>query len=365
MADEKKDGLRQDAGKRGEDAQAAGAPNDSIAEKIDSEAHLSNAELELMADAQGGSGMEVKRIGYAQLIWRRFVRQKSAMVGLVILVVMVLLAVFGPFMTKFTYTDPDFTALNVPPNARHWFGTDGGGFDLFACVVHGLGRSLTIGIVYAVLTTIIAAIVGTAIAYARGIGEKVGMWLLDMLLIIPSFLLVAMIVRSASGTTGWITLILGLTAFGWIGYARTLRTMALSLRERDYVRAAKYMGVPPIRIIVRHLIPNLGSILILDTVLGVISGINSETAYSFLGLGIKAPDTSLGYLLSQGSSAMLSAPWVILIPSVVLIVLCVSMQLIGDGLRDAIDPYSRAAGKVEDDADAESKAEAEAAEPAL
>lgn len=320
------------------------------------EVHLTNAELELLADELGGSGGEVKRIGYFSLIGRRFVRQRSAMVGLVILIILIILAIFGPYMTPFTYTDPDFTALNVPPNPTHWFGTDGGGFDLFASVVHGLGRSLAIGIIYSVLTTIIAAVVGTSIAYVRGVPEKIVMWFLDMLLIIPSFLLVAMVVRASSGTEGWWMLIVGLTAFGWIGYARTLRTMALSLRERDYVRAAKYMGVSPIKTIIRHLIPNLGSILILDTVLGVIGGINSETAYSFLGLGIKAPDTSLGYLLSQGSSAMLSAPWVILIPSIVLIVLCVSMQLIGDGLRDAIDPYSRAAGTVEDDAEEDAAA---------
>ena len=308
---------------------------------------LTNAQRELEADAAGDG--TVKRISYAGLIWRRFMRQPSAVVGMVILLVMILIAVFGPYICEFDYTEPDFTALNVPPNARHWFGTDGGGFDLFACVVHGLGRSLVIGITYALLTTVIAAVVGTAIAYFRGVPEKIGMWILDMLMVIPSFLLVAMIVRAASGTQGWWMLILGLTAFGWIGYARTLRTMALSLRERDYVKAAKYMGVPSLKIIVKHLIPNLGSILIIDTVLGVIAGINSETAYSFLGLGIKAPDTSLGYLLSQGSSAMLSSPWVILIPSAVLIVLCVSMQLIGDGLRDAFDPFSRAAGKVNDE----------------
>lgn len=318
---------------------------------------LTNAELELKADSAGPG--EVKRISYGGLIARRFFRQRSAVVGLIILLVMVVIAIFGPLISPFDYTEPDFTAINVAPNARHWFGTDGGGFDLFACVVHGLGRSLVIGISYAILTTVIAAIVGTAIAYARGWGEKIGMWFLDMLLVIPSFLLVAMIVRAASGTQGWVMLIVGLTAFGWIGYARTLRTMALSLRERDYVRAAKYMGVPSFKIIVRHLIPNLGSILIIDTVLGVISGINSETAYSFLGLGIKAPDTSLGYLLSQGSSAMLTAPWIILIPSAVLIVLCVSMQLIGDGLRDAFDPYSRAAGTVEDDDDDSDKIEIE------
>ena len=310
---------------------------------------LTNAELELQADAAGAG--EVKRISYAGLIARRFFRQKSAIAGLIVLAVMVLIAVVGPMVCPYDYTEPDFAPINVPPNAQHWFGTDGGGFDLFACVAHGLGRSLVIGISYALLTMIIAAVIGTAIAYVRGWGEKIGMWILDMLLVIPSFLLVAMIVRAASGATGWLILILGLTAFGWIGYARTLRTMALSLRERDYVKAAKYMGVHPMRIIVRHLIPNLGSILIIDTVLGVIAGINSETAYSFLGLGIKSPDTSLGLILSQGSSAMLSGPWIVLIPSLVLVVLCVSMQLIGDGLRDAFDPYSRAAGSVDDDTD--------------
>ena len=310
---------------------------------------LTNAELELQADAAGAG--EVKRISYAGLIARRFFRQRSAIAGLIVLGVMVFIAVVGPIVCTYAYTEPDFAAITVPPNAQHWFGTDGGGVDLFACVAHGLGRSLVIGISSALLTMVIAAVIGTAIAYVRGWGEKVGMWILDMLLVIPSFLLVAMIVRAASGATGWLVLILGLTAFGWIGYARTLRTMALSLRERDYVKAAKYMGVHPMRIIVRHLIPNLGSILVIDTVLGVISGINSETAYSFLGLGIKSPDTSLGLILSQGSSAMLSGPWIVLIPSLVLVVLCVSMQLIGDGLRDAFDPYSRAAGSVDDDTD--------------
>lgn len=317
---------------------------------VSDDAGLTNAERELQADANTEK-KEVKRISYAGLIVRRFFRQRSAVIGLIILGIMVLIAIFGPMITSFNYRDADFTAINVAPNAKHWFGTDGAGIDLYACVVHGLGRSLTIGISYAILTTIISAIIGTAIAYVRGIPEKIGMWLLDMLMVIPSFLLVAMIVRASGGESGWLMLIFGLTAFGWIGRARTLRTMALSLRERDYVKAAKYMGVPSFIIIIRHLIPNLGSILIIDLVLAVIGGINSETAFSFLGLGIKAPDTSLGYLLSAGSSAMLTTPWMILIPSAFLIIVCVGLQLIGDGLRDAFDPYSRAAGSVEDQED--------------
>ena len=138
-----------------------------------------------------------------------------------------------------------------------------------------------------------------------------------------------------------------MTSFGWIGYARTLRTLTLSLREREYVRAAKFEGVSSFRIIVRHLVPNLGSVLIINTVLGVIGAINGETALSFLGLGIKAPDTSLGTLLNAGQSVVQTSPWVLLVPSAVLVLLTFSVQLIGDGLRDAIDPYSRSVGKAD------------------
>ena len=146
----------------------------------------------------------------------------------------------------------------------------------------------------------------------------------------------------AAGGSDWLWLAIGLTAFGWIGYARTLRTLTLSLRDREYIRAAKFMGVPSFTIIVRHLVPNLGSVLVINTVLGVIGAVTSETS-----LGIKAPDTSLGTLLNAGQSVVQTSPWVLIFPSVVLIVLTFSVQLIGDGLRDAIDPYSRSGGKAE------------------
>ena len=169
---------------------------------VSGKAGLTNAERELEADAKS-DGKEVKRISYAGLIVRRFFRQRSAVIGLVIIGIMVLIALFGKYLTPHSYQDADFTVIAQAPNANHWFGTDGAGIDLYACVVHGLGRSLTIGISYAVLTTIISAVIGTAIAYVRGIPEKIGMWLLDMLMVIPSFLLVAMIVRAAGGESGW------------------------------------------------------------------------------------------------------------------------------------------------------------------
>lgn len=310
---------------------------------------VSSKSQESVADkkANANSWGNFKRTGKITLYTRRFFRRPSAVVGLVLLVFLILLALFGSKISKWGYDEPDFTALATPPSAEHWLGTTPGGSDMYAMVVRGLGRSLSIGIVSSISITIIAAFVGTAISYFEGWFEQVGMWVLDMLLIVPSFLLIALIVSSATGGNDWLWLAFGMTSFGWIGYARTLRTLTLSLREREYVRAAKFEGVSSFRIIVRHLVPNLGSVLIINTVLGVIGAINGETALSFLGLGIKAPDTSLGTLLNVGQSSVMTSPWVLLVPSVVLVILTFSVQLIGDGLRDAIDPYSRSVGKAE------------------
>lgn len=290
---------------------------------------------------------DYRRTGRMTLYVRRFLRRPSAVFGVVLLLILLFFAVFGSKFSHWTYEDLDFTALGVAPNSDHWMGTTSGGSDLYAMVIRGLGRSMSIGFLSSILTTIIAAVVGAGIAFFEGWIEKIGMWFLDMLLVVPSFLLIAMIVRSSAGTSGWLWLTFGLTIFGWIGYARVLRTLTMSLRELEYVRAAKFMGVNPFRIILRHLIPNLGSVLIINTVLGVVGAVGSETSLSFLGLGIKAPDTSLGTLLNDGQSVAITAPWVLIFPSLVLIALTFSVQLIGDGLRDAIDPYSRSGGKAE------------------
>jgi peptide/nickel transport system permease protein len=310
---------------------------------------MADLELNVTAAAldteRGDTPERLRRTGRFALIARRFARRPSAVVGVVLLLLLVGFAFLGPRIAPWGYDEPDFLALAAPPGGEHWLGTTPGGSDVFALIARGLGRSLAIGILSSVAITVIAAIVGTAVAFFEGWFERVGMWVLDMLLVVPSFLLIAMIVRSSSGSSGWLWLTLGITAFGWVGYARVLRTLTLSLRELEYVHAARYMGVRPFTIIRRHLIPNLGSVLIIQTVLGVVTAVNSETALSFLGLGIKAPDTSLGTILQGGQSVVLTAPWVLIAPSVVLILLTFSVQLIGDGLRDAIDPHSRSGGK--------------------
>ncbi|KAB8289895.1 ABC transporter permease [Bifidobacterium avesanii] len=298
------------------------------------------------AESKDGKKKEVKHLSYGALIARRFFRQPSAVVGVVILAVLIFFALFGSYVGQWGYDEPDFMALAAPPSSSHWLGTDPGGSDLYALVVHGLGKSLLIGVITSVATMAIASIYGTAIAFFGGWVERVGMWILDCLLVIPSFLLIAMLVRAANAKAGWIWLVVGLTAFGWVGYARIIRTMTLSLRERDYIKAARFMGVGSFKIILRHLVPNLASMIIINTVLGVVGAVNSETALSFLSVGIKPPDTSLGAILQTGQSTIQTAPWILLVPSVALILLTFSMQLIGDGLRDALDPNSAAGGKV-------------------
>ncbi|MFY4717317.1 ABC transporter permease [Streptomyces sp. LaBMicrA B280] len=276
--------------------------------------------------------------GLGRLYLRRFLRNRLAVAGVVILVLLVLFAAFGDRLTTFTYTDTDFTALTQPPSGLHWFGTNQGGNDIYACAVHGLQRSLTIAVSVSALTIVLAAIIGSGAAYFGGRVERVTLAVIHFLLIVPSFLILALVSHRLAGD--WRVLIVVLTVFGWMSTARVIWSVSTSLRERDYVKAAEFMGVGPLRIILRHIIPNLGSLLIVNLTLGVVATVLSETALSFLGFGVQTPDVSLGTMLADGASTITSAPWLFAFPAGLVVLLTVSMTLIGDGLRDALDPTS-------------------------
>ena len=272
-----------------------------------------------------------QRVGLSkfQLYSRRFFRNIPADIGLAVFVILALMAAFGRFLTPWSYDEMDVLSFSQAPSATHWFGTDGAGFDIFAQTVHGLGRSMIIGIVVSVCTIAIAAIIGCLAAYLGGRWESAILSVIHFLLIIPSFLLTALIVGSSKGD--WKMLMLVLTLTGWMYSAR--------------VMAARFMGVGGLRTVVRHIVPNIGSLLIINATLGVISAIMSETGLSFLGLGVKPPDVSLGNLLSSGTNSVNSLPWTFWFPALVLVFLTVSMALIADGLRDALDPNSAAGGR--------------------
>jgi peptide/nickel transport system permease protein len=289
------------------------------------------------------AGVDVARFASRRaLVLRRFVRNKPAVVSLVLLVLLFVSCYALPPLLPYSYTDLDYYALQQPPTTDHWFGTNALGQDLLAQTLRGMQKSMLIGVCVAFISTIIAATVGSIAGYFGGWRDRTLMWVVDLLLVVPGFLLVAIVTPrlSQSGRVFW--LIILLSVFSWMISSRIVRGMTMSLRDREFVAAARYMGVSNWRIIVRHIVPNVASILIIDTALNVGIAILAETGLSFLGFGIQPPDVSLGTLIADGTKSATTFPWVFLFPAGVLVLIVMCANLTGDGLRDALDPGSRA-----------------------
>lgn len=288
------------------------------------------------APEQDRSGKSNSR---GRLLLRRFFRNRMAVVGLVFFIGLFVFAFVGPHFTKWSYKDLDFENFRTGPSSTHYFGTDQAGQDVYAQTLRGMQKSLIIGLLTAVLTTGIAAFVGSAAAYFGGMVDRFLMWIVDLLLVIPSFLIIAILSPSFRGKT-WLIFVVLLAVFSWMITARAIRSMTLSLREREYVTAARYMGVNPMTIIGRHVLPNIASYLIVDVTLNVGGAILGEASLSFFGFGIQAPDVSLGTLLSAGQASATTYPWLFGFCGGLLVLIILSVNFIGDGLRDAFDPNS-------------------------
>lgn len=285
-----------------------------------------------------------KRMSKWSLYRRRFMRNRPAVAGVIIFLLLVLFAIFGQMLAKYDHIELDFLNLGTPPSAEHWFGTTAAGNDTYAQVVVGLRRSLMIAVSVSVGVTAFSALIGTAAAYFGGWVERITLVVIHFMMVVPSFLVLAMISNRSGGDWRVIALIM-IFVVGWFFPARVIWTMALSLREREFVHAARYMGVPGMRIVLRHLIPNIGSLLVINFTLGIVSAVMTETGLSFLGFGVKIPDVSLGSLIGSGANTITSAPWLFYFPAGALTLLTVSMALVADGLRDALDPTSAAGGR--------------------
>lgn len=298
----------------------------------------------ITADAPGSASDPVSgapesaRLGRGRLVLRRFLRNPSAIAGTIIFALIVAFALFGGLLTPWAHDEADFLALTQPPSSAHLLGTTTGGNDLLAQVVHGLQRSLVIAVAVSVITLVLAAIIGAGAAYLGGAIEQASLAVIHFLLVVPSFLILALISHRTGGD--WAVLIIVLSIFGWMGTARVIWSVSTSLRERDYVTMAKLMGVPGWRIILRHILPNLSSLLVVNLTLGIVGTVLTETSLSFLGFGIQPPDVSIGMMLQDGATSLTTAPWILLVPAITLVLLTVSVTLIGDGLRDALDPTS-------------------------
>jgi peptide/nickel transport system permease protein len=276
-----------------------------------------------------------------RLVVRRFLSRKLALTGLVAIALLFALAFFGPYLTKWEHTDQDLAAFLTPPSAAHWFGTTQSGGDVYALTLRGLQKSLIIGLLVALISTVVAAAVGSFAGYFGGWVDRGLMWVAELLLVLPSFLIVAILSPSFRGKT-WLIFVLLLAAFSWMVMSRIVRGMTMSLREREYVLAARYMGVPGPRIVLRHVIPNISSLLIIDATINVSAAIIAETGLSYFGFGVQAPDVSLGTLIADGTGSAVTHPWLFGFPAGLLVAIVLSVNLVGDGLRDALDPSSTA-----------------------
>ncbi|HEX9993658.1 MAG TPA: ABC transporter permease [Acidimicrobiales bacterium] len=317
-------------------------------ERIPGEGTSSAAPAAVVEDGvQPGAGPEreftVEARSQFKMVLRRFLQHKLAVASLFVLIFMILASLVGGRLWKYDYDEltPEFSS---GPTLDHPFGTDGPGHDGLARVLRGAQKSVQIALVVALLSTTFGTLVGAVAGYFRGVVDNILMRLTDLLLVIPSIALFALLANKLAGTGGgnsWLLLSLALAAISWTSIARVVRGVFLSLREKEFVEAARALGAPHSRIIFRHLLPNAVGPIIVNATITVAVAILVETALSFLGLGVKPPDTSLGRLVAEGQQAYDTRPWLFYFPGLFIIVIALSVNFLGDGLRDAFDPTQR------------------------
>ena len=273
------------------------------------------------------------------VILRRVFSTKRAWIGSSVLGFIILWAFIGPYLYHWNFLDQDGLAFSSPPSGDHWFGTNDIGQDVYAQTLVGLQKSLVIGLIVGPLAALIAGFVGATAGYLGGAWDRAIVWVIDLLLVLPSLYLLVLL-SPLFKSLSWLALVVFLAIFGWMVLARVIRGQTMSLREREYVKAARFMGVSGFAIIRRHILPNVASLLIIDATLGIGAAILSETTLSFFGFGVQPPDVSLGTLLAAGSSAAVTRPWLFVFPAAILIITVLASSLLGDALRDAIDPTS-------------------------
>lgn len=294
---------------------------------------------------------DFKVINKSTIIARRFFRNKAATFGLIVFILVGLFGLFGGLFAQWDTNTIDPLWMATGPSSVHWFGTTSAGTDLYAQAVEGVRTSMAIGLIVGGASVIISAIYGCMMAFFGGKVDNVMLFFLEALMMAPQLLVIAIVINGAGGQElrehlpGWVILTIVLLIFSWMYDARVIRSMAMSLIQRDYVKAARYMGVSPLKIVWRHLVPNIGSLLVLNFTRGITLAILSEVAYTFVGIGVKYPNYSLGSLIAQASSQINTLPWMFWIPMILFFLLVGPLSLMNDGLRDAFDPTSLSVGK--------------------
>lgn len=262
---------------------------------------------------------------------------KLAVVSAVVIVLFILLALFAPLLTPYDFDEMDLLARLAPPSAKHLFGTDELGRDVLTRLLYGARVSLAVGIIPTIVSMLIGAVLGMISGYIGGAVDAVIMRLADVMLSFPSLLL-AMVIMYTLGD-GIVSIFIALAVTNWASVARVVRSETLSLRETEYVEAARSIGVRDFAIIFRHILPNCIPSLIVLFTLNVPAAILSESSLSFLGIGVQLPNSSWGLMVNMGRSFLYNAPWMSLVPSAAIMLVVLAFNFLGDGLRDVLDPH--------------------------
>jgi len=272
-------------------------------------------------------------------VFIRFRKNKLALFGLVLLFLLIFMAIVGPHMTPYDYATNDLTNKNKAPSAEHWFGTDDLGRDVFTRTWEGARISIFIGLAAALIDLCIGVIWGGISGYKGGRTDDIMMRFADVLNGIPYLLLVILLMVVLGQSLG--TMILAMTITGWINMSRIVRGQVLSLKSQEYVLAAKTLGASTSRIMARHLIPNSMAPILVTMTLTIPSAIFTESFLSYLGLGLTPPLASWGTMASDGLPALRYYPWRLFFPATFICLTIFAFNVIGDGLRDALDPRLR------------------------
>ena len=271
--------------------------------------------------------------------WRHFKKNRLGVGGLVIIVIVFFIAIFAPFLSLYDPGKTDVSLKLKSPSFQHYLGTDQLGRDVFSRMLYGSQISLSVGFVAVGISILIGILVGAMAGYKGGWVDSLLMRFVDIMLSFPSFFLILTVVAILRPNIYNVMIVIGITS--WEGTARFVRAEFLSLRERDYVQAARALGVKDRRIIFRHILPNALAPVFVTASLGVASAILIEAGLSFLGFGVQPPAPSWGNILTEGRTYIFDAWWLTVFPGLAILITVLSFNLFGEGLRDALDPRLR------------------------
>ncbi|MBU3145353.1 ABC transporter permease [Clostridium sp. CF012] len=301
---------------------------------------LKKEEFELIDCEQQNADLITRpNITYWEDAWRRLKKNPIAMISLGVLILLTLLVIIGPYINGNDFKIVVGSKKNIAPCSEYWFGTDGLGRDLFSRVWYGGRVSIAIGLIATAIQIVIGSIYGGIMAYFGGWVDEIMMRFIEVLTTIPGLLLTMLILIVLGNSIP--TLIIALTITSWCGSARMIRGQLMQLRESEYVLAAEALGASPTRVILKHLLPNTIGVLILTIATSIPGYIFAEAGLSFLGMGLQAPNTSWGVLISYGQDSMAFYPYQLFVPVFAICLTVLAFNLFGDGLRDALDPKLR------------------------